>query len=484
MKKLLFWKHPKWRYGGYAFAVTAIVITIAVLVNLGFGELETKKGWRKDLSFNNLTTQSETTMKVLDTLPYPVHIYALYTPGSEDLAMVEVLNRYQAGSRLVTYEMLELSKNPGLLKKYQGSAVDTLTANSLIVTCDTTGRYKILAPESFSAVGYSIESGAYGVDLMYEKRITEALTYVTRAEIPEIMLLRGHGELEGDSVAAFTQALTSNNYSVRSVNLRSGDALDPNGLLMILSPTKDLTKEELDSITAFSKAGGPLFITCDYTDDLTGMNNYLSLLRSFGMVPRNGMVIASADEPGTYFDDNTTFLTPHVLSGEVTDPLIAAGLNALLMGGSRAFEEPANDVSGLTVTPVLASGYKSYLRDIFDGNNGTAQLDTDPVGPFSLALLSARTQADGTLSRAFILGSSVVPTLSQLYESWNNLEFTLRFCEYLLNQKPVSLDIIAKPYMRPGLKEESRAVGGAAAVALPLMVLVLALFILLPRRHR
>jgi hypothetical protein len=196
------------------------------------------------------------------------------------------------------------------------------------------------------------------------------------------------------------------------------------------------------------------------------------------------MVIASADEPGTYFDDNTTFLTPHVLSGEVTDPLIAAGLNALLMGGSRAFEEPANDVSGLTVTPILASGYKSYLRDIFDGNNGTAQLDTDPVGPFSLALLGTRTQADGTLSRAFILGSSVVPTLSQLYESWNNLEFTLRFCEYLLNQKPVSLDIIAKPYMRPGLKEESRAVGGAAAVALPLMVLVLALFILLPRRHR
>jgi hypothetical protein len=196
------------------------------------------------------------------------------------------------------------------------------------------------------------------------------------------------------------------------------------------------------------------------------------------------MVIASADEQGTYYGDDTTILTPHVLPGEATDPLIAAGANALITGGSRAFEEPSGTVSGLTVTPVLASGYKAYLRDIFGENKSTAQQDTDPVGPFPLALISTRTQEDGTLSRAFILGSSVVPTVSQLYESWNNLEFTLRFCEYLLNQKPVSLDIISKPYMRPGLKETSRAVGGAAAVALPLMVLALALVILLPRRHR
>jgi hypothetical protein len=413
-----------------------------------------------------------------------VHIYALYTPGSEDLALTEVLNRYQTGSPRVTYEMLELSKNPGLLAKFQGDTQTALTANSLVVSCEATGRYKILTPESFSTVGYSIESGQYGVDLQYEKRITEALSYVTRAEIPGIMLLNGHGELEGDNVAALTQALTSNNYSVRSVNLRSGDSLDPNELLMILSPIKDLAIDELESITAFSKAGGALFFTCDYQDDLSGMVNYQSLLRSFGMVPQNGMVIASADEPDTYYSDATTFLTPHVLPGEATDPLIAAGADDLIMAGSRAFETPSTAVSGLTVTPVLASGYKAYLRDIFDGNQGITQQDTDPVGPFSLALLCTRTQEDGTLSRAFILGSSAVLTESSIYDISYNLEFTLRFCEYLLNQKPISLDIISKPYTRPGLKEGSRAVGGVVAVALPLLVLALALVILLPRRHR
>ncbi len=485
MKKLQIWKHPKWRYGGYAFAVTAIVIAFAVLVNLGFSDLETKYGWRKDFSFNNLTTQSETTRSVLSSLPFPVHIYALYTPGGEDPTLQELLNRYRANSSLVTYEMLELNKNPGLLARFQGSAEASLTANSVVVSCEATGRYKILSPESFSTVGYSIESGEYAVELIYEKRITEALMYVTREEIPEIMLLSGHGELEGDVLEPLKQVLASNNYAVRSVNLRNGDTLTPGALLMILSPTQiDLTQDELAAITAFSKAGGPLFITCDFTDKLAGMNNYLSLLRSFGMVPRDGVVLASTEEPGTFFNNTTSVLVPYVPPGEATDTLIAAGTDYLILSGARAFETPAEAVSGLTVTPVLYSGYKAYLRDIYGANPATDQQDTDPVGPFSLALLSTRTQEDGTLFRAFILGSSSTLTETTLYEFSYNLEFTLRLCEYLLNQKPISLDIISKPYMRPGLREMSRPVGGTVAVALPLLVLALSLVVLLPRRHR
>ncbi len=483
MKKR-FWFHPKWRYGGYAFAVTAIVIAVAVLVNLGLGELEQKNAWRKDFSFNNFTTHSETTRAVLQSLPYPVHVYVLYTPGGEDLALLEVLNRYQAGSSLVTYEMLELNKNPGLLAKFQGDAENAISANSVIVSCETTGRYKILSSDSFSTVGYSIEKGEYAVELVYEKRITESLLYVIREEIPEIMLLTGHSELEGDTVAPFVQALTSNNYEVRSVNLRSGETLTPGALLMILSPRKDLAQEELAAITAFSKEGGALFITCDYTDDLSGMNNYLSLLRSFGMMPREGVVVASTEEPDTYFGDMPIFLTPYVLPGEATDTLRAAGMVDLILAGSRAFETPAEAVSGLDVASILASGYKSYLRDIFGENSSIGQQDSDPVGPFPLALMAARIQEDGTLSRAFILGNSLLLTGSDFYGISYNLEFALHLCEYLLNQKTISLDIISKPYMRPGLKEAGKVTGGAVAMALPLLILALSLVVLLPRRHR
>ncbi len=484
MKKQLFLKHPKWRFGGYAALITAAVITVMALLNVGFGQLETKYGWRTDFSFNDLTTQSETTKGVLKSLPYPVHIYALYTKGREDLTLMEILNRYQAGSSLVTYEMLELDKNPGLISKFQGDSETSLSADSLIVYCQSTNRYKILPPESFASLGYNMESGEYGLEAAYEKRITESLLYVTRDTIPEIMLLAGHGEIAGDGAQTLTQALSGNNYQVRSVDLHNGDQLTPDALLMILSPRIDLDEEELRTITDFSQAGGPLFITCDYDDDLSNMPRYMSLLRLYGIVARNGLVVASNEEADTFFSGNTLYLTPYLLSSQATDSLLSAGLNYLIMPVARAFETPTTAVSGLTVTPILASGYKAYLRDTSDGNTTPDQQDTDPIGPFPLALLSTRTQQDGTLSNVFAMGNSMMINDGQLYSVSYNLEFLLRMCEYLLNQKPISLDIIAKPYMRPGLMDTSKTAGAAVAVALPLMVLIMALVILLPRRHR
>ena len=484
MKRKFFLQHPKWRYGWYAAILTAGFITIAVLINVGVSQLEINNGWRTDFSFNNLTTQSETTKSVLASLPYPVHIYALYTSGQEDLTLIELLNRYQVGSSLVTYEMLELDKNPGLISKFKADSETSLSADSLVVYCETTNRYKILPPESFSSLGYNIETGEYGLEAAYEKRITESLLYVTKDTIPEIMLLTGHGEISGDGSATMTQALTSNNYQVRSVDLHKGDQLSPGALLMILSPQIDLDEEELSAITEFADAGGPLFITCEFDDDFSSMPRYMSLMRLYGIVPRDGVVVASKEEPDTFFNGNKAFLTPYLLSSQATDSLLTAGQSYLIMPGARAFETPSIAVSGLTVTPILASGYKAYLRDISDGNPSYEQQDTDPIGPFSLALLSTRTQQNGTLSNVFALGNNIMINDEQIYTYSNNLEFLLRMCEHLLNQKPISLDIISKPYMRPGLMDASKTAGAAVAVVLPLMVLILSLVVLLPKRHR
>ncbi len=476
-------KNPKWRYGGFSVLAMALLIAVAVLVSLGTDLMENKYGWRRDYSFNGLSTQSEVTRSVVNALPYPVHIYALYIAGQEDRSLMELLNRYQASSGLITYEMLELNKNPGLLSKFKGSTETSLTADSLIVNCEKTGRYKILSPESFYSLGYSLEVGDYEVELAYEKQITEALLYVTRDEIPEIMLLSGNNELTGDDVSTLKDVLTSNNYNVRTVNLRNGDTLTPGALLMILSPTEDLRPSELDAITSFAKAGGAIFFTCDFTDDLSQMPNYTALLRSYGMKPLSGVVVSSTEEPNTYYDSQA-FLIPYMLSTPPTASLLSTGLDQLVIPGARAFETPETTDVGLTVSPVLASGYQAYLKN--DSSQGYDQQEGDPIGPFSVALLSQRTQADGTLSRAFMLGSSQLITNSQMYSitSNHNLELMLRICEYLLGQEHISLDIVLKPSVRPALSPSVLGAGTVTAAGLPLAVLVLAIFVLMPRRHR
>ena len=44
--------------------------------------------------------------------PYDVHIYALFTPGSEDLPLMELLNRYASASDRVTWEQTSVTLNP------------------------------------------------------------------------------------------------------------------------------------------------------------------------------------------------------------------------------------------------------------------------------------------------------------------------------------------------------------------------------------
>ena len=63
-------------------------------------------------------------------------------------------------------------------------------------------------------------------------------------------------------------------------------------------------------------------------------------------------------------------------------------------------------------------------------------------------------------------------------------EFILTLCTYLSGEKPVQLDIMAKTALRPALSTASLVPGVMLVVAAPLIVLVTALIVLLPRRHK
>ena len=87
--------------------------------------------------------------------------------------------------------------------------------------------------------------------------------------------------------------LSGNNFEVRYFELSDTDVtLEPTDLLMILAPQRDFMDTELKTLTDFAAAGGSMFITCDYSDNVDNMPNYQSLLRSYGFQPLNGIVVS------------------------------------------------------------------------------------------------------------------------------------------------------------------------------------------------
>ena len=470
---------------GMSTAALVLILVILIAINIAATAFEKKHGWRVDYSFNGITTQSETTKKILKELSHPVHIYALFPKGQEDAPLMELLDRYAAESGKVTWEQADPALNPGLLTRFSGQT-ETVTSDSLIVFCPETGRWRILDPSDFVSLSMNTETGVYNyAGYTYERAITGAISYVTREEIPRIVILQGHGEMDGESLAAFQTMMTDNHYEVVYQELSdSRYTPDPKELLVFFSPLRDITGAELNKLNTFIDQGGRLLFTCDYSDPIGAMPNYAALLRSYGFLPMEGIVVADREDTNSYYNNIRIDLIPEMLSTDVTMDLVASGADTVLLVGSRAFETPEGNDRNLMVFPVLQSGKTSYLKQVAADMSSLEKTEGDPTGPFVLAMQAQRVTTGGYISKAFIVGCSALLTEEQIYAMTDAPQLIIRMAEYLTEQQSSNLDIMARNAVRPALSARSNGMGSVIVAALPLAVLLAAVGVLVRRRNR
>lgn len=482
MKKLL---SRKLRQGAYNTLLCVLLPALLAACVVMTDYLEDHNGWQLDCSFNAITTQSEATLHMLDALTEDVHIYAVFSQGYEDAQLIALLDRYQARSPHVTWSMENLSQNPLLLQLASDYTDDAaVSTDCVIIRCEATGRTRVLTGEDYIAYGYNTTSGLYEITgWTYEKSLSEAILYVTMEDLPRIQILAGHGELTESETAVLEDYLVSANYEITRVNLLSGDAPDPGFPLMILSPTRDVTQEELQMLLSFAQSGGSLFITVDYTDPASLPNLY-SLYRLYGFEPIPGVVIADAADKGSYLESQANLL-PYMLSNDLTGVLVTGGADFVILSGARALETPADTDSNLLTYVVLESGETAYIRTLpGDGSAITIeQQEGDRSGAFALALCADRAFDTGIRSRAFIIGNSSLFLDEWMYSYTYSGELLLQTAQYLQGKAPVNLDIIARDAVRPQLSFDSAAAPAVLLTLPPFIVAVLAVAVLRPRKH-
>ena len=478
-------KTGKWKYGSVSVIMIVMILAAIIALNAGVYALEKKKGWRIDLSFNGITSQSAETAQVLEKLKDPVEIYALFRKGDEDAPLLELLDRYAASSEMVTWKQVDPALNPALLNRFTTDSV-TPVSDDLIVYCEKTNRFRVLGPDDYVSVGMDTETGEYTyTGWTYERSITAAIAYVTKERIPKTVVLQGHGEMDSDTLQYFRGLLEANQYEVTFEDLAAAAFTpDPEDLLIFFSPVRDLTEPELKKLTDFAAKGGSFLFACDYTDPISSMPNYAALLRSYGFSPLEGIVIADAAEADTYYNGNPVWLLPEMCSTDVTIDLIATGTNHLLLPGARAFAEPEESDRNLTEAVVLRSGATSYRKELTATTTDIGKADGDEENAFPLALEARRVTTEGYISRAFIIGCSAALADQQLYAMTDSQQVTIRVMEFLLKTDASDLQIAPKEASRPALGTGSTNLGSVLLVALPLAVLFAAILILGPRRNR
>lgn len=478
MKKLQIPK--RWRYGTAAAVLLAAALGVLLALNVLVTRLEEKNGWRTDMSWNALTTYGEDTRKVLDELTVPVHIYAVY---QEDAYLLALLDRYAANCPHFTWEKTDLALNPGLVSRFRAAtSEDSIAADSLVFHCETTGRYKVVPYAQMLRYTYDEEGNMVYEGLQYERIISSAITYVTAAEIPRVMILQGHGELDAGMTVLLADLLDRSFHDVYYFTLNAeGIRLDPKDLLLILSPERDLSDAELAQISDFAEAGGSMLLTCDFSDPVERMPNWAALMRNYGFLPEaTGTVVCAAeDEPGTYYDRYRYMLLPRLLSTKASEALVTNGTSSLLFPAARGFAIPELADSYRATDVLLSSTAASTLMEMDADLTGTPVKGSG--GPYALGLVSERITERGEQTKVAILGSSAVLTEEWIWARTDTEAFIYSLVRWL---RPGDTDLMidARSAVRPQLTVGSLGVGTLVIFILPVLAAAAALLVLGYRR--
>lgn len=104
-------------------------------------------------------------------------------------------------------------------------------------------------------------------------------------------------------------------------------------------------------------------------------------------------------------------------------------------------------------------------------------------GPSPWRCVPARVFDGGQNSRAFIIGNDSMFLDNWMYAYTYSGELLLQVSQYLQGKPPVDLDILSRPAVRQQLNVSNVAAPVVLLTLLPMLVAVLAVAVLLPRRH-
>lgn len=383
--------------GGYSTAVTAVVILIALVINLIVAQLP-ETITKLDTSGLELYTITEATEKALSGIDENITIYLVASSGSEDGTLLELLGRYEALSSKIKVETVDPVKKPNFTSQYTDGSV---TANSLIIESER--RYTIVDYDKIyyyevyidgSYIGSCTESEYQSLMMMYysyygvtptavpvmnaEGAITGAIKYTLSDYIPKVYMLSGHGESSLD--ATYSEYMNTDNIDIsESFQLLTAGAVPEDATcVMINNPTSDIAENEAELLKSFVANGGNIILITFFRNFTTeNMPNLVSLMEYYGMTVAEGMIIEG--NSNNYYPNYPYYLLPKLNSSPLTESLDSTNIY-VLMPNSHGINISSELRSGLTVYPILNTTAQSYIK--LDPDSTTTKEDGDVEGPF------------------------------------------------------------------------------------------------------
>lgn len=366
--------NKSFKIGIYSVIISLIMIAIAVFAVITADSLPAKYS-KIDMTNQNLYTLSEESVNIAKAINKDINIYLIAETGKEDSRITTLMEKYASYNSRINVKYIDPKIYPHFTKTYTDEDVYD---NSLIIEGNGKNRY-IAAPELFEIeVEYDYYNNNQKLNLTGfdgENVITSTLSYINSEDLPTVYQTSGNGEMELSQ--SFKSSVEHQNIELKSINLMTaGEIPEDADAIFINVPARDITAQEKDILLSYLENGGKMLLITGPDSQMTVLNE---LMKNYGVQGENSLI----------FETDTTmtmrelgyYLSPHMYSSRITDPLKAANLRVLL-----PLSHPIRiytDDTDAKVVSFLETSSKSYLKSIESLANSMEQTDTDEVGAFA-----------------------------------------------------------------------------------------------------
>ncbi len=371
----------RFRAGSYSVAAAAVVIAMAILVNMIFGTLPTTvTQW--DLTANAIYSLSDQTKRVAASVDKDVTFYIICNEGNEDDIIQRLLNRYADLNSRFKVQPIDPNVHPTFLNQYELD-ISTLYENSVLVVCGEKSR--LVGYDEIFVTDYSMDYYSYSytttTSFNGENALTNALHFVTSDELPKVYTLTGHGEEALES--SVTSALAQDNFEVEELSLLSAETVPEDASALIIhQPAGDINEDEAALLVDYLASGGSIVLLTTYAEP-EAFPNLLKVTQSMGLTLGNGIIIEG--DRNMRLSRYPHYLLPSIASHDVSQALID-GRYFVLSPIAQPIEETGEGTA--EITQLLTTSDAAYAKLAGLTMTTTEQEEGDVAGPFCIGAVA------------------------------------------------------------------------------------------------
>ena len=432
------------------------VVTFLLLCLFGaLAWLSTRYSVQADITGNAGNTLSQTSQKLLASLPDEVTITAYIKKGQPIRAQIaQLTDRYS---------------------RYKSNLFLTFVDPDL---APEKTRELNIGPEGIILVEY--QGRTEKLSFLDESSLTNSLLQLANADERWVTFLTGHGERSPEGIANFDlgqfgKELASRKINAQTLNLAKVPAVpDNSALLVIAGPEVPLLAGEINIIKDYIERGGNLLLLSDPDNKQLGVLQRLLGIRQLpGVIVDSSSKLYGINDPG------------FILVSEYPQHPITKGFQTITLYPVVAALEldGKSDFAGATL---LSSSLKSWTETgPIEGKIGFDANSRETQGPLAFAFALTRNTGKKIQQRIVIVGDG--DFLSNAYiGNVGNLDMGLRMVMWLIHEDRF-IDIPAKSASDKSLQLSQTAVAVISfgfLIIIPLLLMGTGFIIWRSRRQR